>query len=142
MKKQKDKSDETHGLSGRFLFEATTNNINSSSSRQPYFPPSKGVAKVSFHGHKIVPDFLKVHTKVDVQTVVDASKLTTDSSTLISCAVNVMRLSFSEALMFYHVMIKVLYLCMYVCMCITYYGNIYLYLFIYIYLLELECECI
>jgi hypothetical protein len=109
MKKQKDKSDETHGLSGRFLFEATTNNINSSSSRQPYFPPSKGVAKVSFHGHKIVPDFLKVHTKVDVQTVVDASKLTTDSSTLISCAVNVMRLSFSEALMFYHAMIKVLY---------------------------------
>lgn len=107
MKKQKDKSDETHGLSGRFLFEITNNNSNSNTIKQPYFPPSKGVAKVFFHGHKIVPDFLKVHTKVDVQTVVDASKLTTDSSTLISCAVNVMRLSFNEALMFYHVMIKV-----------------------------------
>ena len=61
-----------------------------------------------------------MNTKLDVQSVMDASKLIADSSTLISCAVNVMRLNYSEALMFYYIMVKVrisyVYIYIYVCM--------------------------
>jgi len=102
IKEQRDSKTVFDDQVGRFLYRKD-NNLGSP---QPYYPPNKGLVKVTFRVEKIVPDFIRTATKNEVETVFEASKSTADSNVLFSCALNVMRLSYTEAFNFYNIMVK------------------------------------
>ena len=100
VQKQKDSIDEAHGIFGRFMYDSSSKN------KQPYLPPSKGKVRITYHGHKTKPDFVKTASNTEIQALLEASKSTADSNILISAALNVLRLNFNEALKFYYAMMK------------------------------------
>lgn len=104
IKKERDaKNKNVNGLQTRYLFVKESESARDGA---PYVPPSKGLVKIVVHAEKVIPEFVRTATTNDVQSVINASKSSVDSTILFSCALNVMRLSFTEAFNFYNIMVK------------------------------------